>query len=249
MKCFSRTARLPRTTLPARTTRLAGAVWIGATVLALAAGASAQDGAAAQTAHVVTYIEVSPASVQPAMELIAAETEAGRGDAGNLLFEALQRTGRPNHFVLLETWTDLQARQAHRDSGRAGVFREALAPLLYSPRDERLHVPLVAASRYVEPTGAAVYAVTHVDVTPDNVEPALQHLRAVAEASRAETGNERFEVLVQSNRRNHFTVVERWRDAPAQRDHADAAHSREFRERVYPLSGALYDERLYRALR
>ena len=61
-----------------------------ASVLALAHGAGAQDDS---TAYVVAYIEVSPASVQQALELIAAEAEASRNDPGNLLFEPLQRIG------------------------------------------------------------------------------------------------------------------------------------------------------------
>ena len=221
------------------------ALFAAALVIALVRTAGAQD---TETAFVVTYIEVSPSSVQQAMELIAAESVAGRGDDGNLLFEALQRIGQPNHFVLLETWTSLETQQSHRDSDRTTAFREALAPLLYSPYDERLHVELVTSTQYREPTADAVYAVTHVDVTPNNVDPALEHLQAMAAASLAEAGNERFEVLVQSNRRNHFSVVERWESAEAQLAHIDASHSRSFRESVHPLSGALYDERLYRAL-
>lgn len=224
-----------------RRTALIGA----ALALVLVQQTSAQDDS---TAFVVTYIEVSPSSVEQAVGLLSAEVEAGRGDAGNMLFEALQRIDRPNHFVLLETWTSLEAQQSHRDSARTTAFRDALAPLLYSPYDERLHIEMVADTQYTEPTGDAVYAVTHVDVTPNNVEPAREHLQTMATASLAEAGNERFEVLVQSNRMNHFSVVERWENAEAQLGHIDAAHSREFRSSVYPLSGALYDERLYRAL-
>ena len=219
---------------------------IGAAIaLVLVHQTGAQDDS---TAFVVTYIEVSPSSVEQAVGLISAEAEAGRGDAGNLLLEALQRMDRPNHFVLLETWTSPEAQLSHRDSARTTAFRDALAPLLYSPYDERLHIEMVASTQYSEPTADAVYAVTHVDVTPNNVEPAREHLQAMAAASLAEAGNERFEVLVQSNRMNHFSVVERWENAEAQLEHIDAAHSREFRSSVYPLSGALYDERLYRAL-
>ena len=143
------------------------------------------------------------------------------------------------------TWTPQQSR---RDSVRATAFREALEPLLYSPYDERLHGEVQVAAQSGEPGADAVYAVTHVDVTPANVEPALEYLHAIAPASRGESGNHRFDVLVQSSRTNHFTVVERWESAQAQREHLDAPHSRTFRERIYPLAGALYDERLYRAL-
>ena len=213
--------------------------------LELTHGTSAQDNAAT---YVVTYIEVSPSSIQQAADLIAAEAEAGRNDPGNLLFESLQRINRPNHFVLLQTWVDLDAQQSHRDSARTTSFREALAPLLYSPYDERLHVQVQTDAQLGEPGADAVYAVTHVDVTPANVEPALEYLHAVAPASRDESGNHRFDVLVQSSRTNHFTVVERWESAQAQQEHVDAPHSRSFREGIYPLAGALYDERLYRAL-
>ena len=106
----------------------------------------------------------------------------------------------------------------------------------------------MSGTQYSESSGDAVYAVTHVDVTPNNVDPALELLQAMAAASLAEAGNERFEVLVQSNRRNHFSVVERWENAEEQLEHIDASHSRMFRENLYPLSGALYDERLYRPL-
>ena len=221
------------------------ALWGATLALLIVRGGVAQDDSAT---FVVTYIEVSPSSVQQAMVLISNEVEAGRSDNGNVLFEALQRIGRPNHFVLLETWTSLHAQQAHRDSDRTTAFRDALAPLLYSPYDERLHTGLIADTRNIERTADAVYAVTHVDVIPDNVEPTLELLQTMAAASLAEAGNERFEVLVQFERPNHFSVVERWQDADAQLEHVDASHSRAFRAGLHPLSGALYDERLYRAL-
>ena len=224
---------------------LRSALFVAALALALIRTAGGQDG---EASYVVAYIEVSPTSVQQAMELIAAEVEASRNDSGNILYEALQRIGRPNHFVLLETWADAEAQQAHRESARTTAFREALAPLLYSPYDERLHVQLAIDARQGDSGADAIYAVTHVDVTPANVEPALEYLNAVAPASRGESGNQRFDVLVQASRTNHFTVVERWESEDAQREHVDATHSRIFRERIYPLSGALYDERLYRAM-
>ncbi len=213
--------------------------------LGLTHGTSAQDNAAT---YVVTYIEVSPSSIQQAADLIAAEAEAGRNDPGNLLLEPLQRINRSNHFVLLQTWVDLDAQQSHRDSARTTGFREALAPLLYSPYDERLHVQVQTDAQLGETDANTVYAVTHVDVTPANVEPALENLHTIAPASRNESGNQRFDVLVQASRMNHFTVVERWANAQAQLEHVDAPHSRTFRDNIYPLAGALYDERLYRAL-
>ena len=56
----------------------------------------------------------------------------------------------------------------------------------------------------------------------------------------------RFDVLTQSSRPNHMTVVETWDDADAQAAHSAQAHSKTFRAAIINLSGSLYDERLYR---
>ena len=89
---------------------------------------------------------------------------------------------------------------------------------------------------------------THVDVTPNNTDIAVELLNTLAAESRRDNGNGRFDVLVQSNRRNHMTVVEAWEDAAAREAHYGAEHTITFRASVFPLSGALYDERLYRSL-
>jgi quinol monooxygenase YgiN len=72
-------------------------------------------------------------------------------------------------------------------------------------------------------------------------------LRVLAEASRSEPANLRFDVLV-TERRNHMTIVELWRDADAQAAHLGEPHNRRFRTDLLPARGALYDERLYRGL-
>ena len=87
-----------------------------------------------------------------------------------------------------------------------------------------------------------------MDVTPNNTDLAVELLNTLAAESRRDGGNGRFDVLVQSNRRNHMTVVEAWTDAAAREAHYGAEHTKTFRASVFPLSGALYDERLYRSL-
>ena len=70
----------------------------------------------------------------------------------------------------------------------------------------------------------------------------------MSEASRRESGNLRFEVQQQGNRPNHFTVVELWADPKVHEGHVMAGHTRQFREKLGPMVGALYDERLYRVI-
>jgi quinol monooxygenase YgiN len=90
--------------------------------------------------------------------------------------------------------------------------------------------------------------VTHADAIPPGKDEAIVLLKQLAKMSRNEAGNIRFEVLQQSSRPNHCTIVEIWQDQKALEAHAMAAHTRRFREKFQPLSGSLYDERLYAAL-
>ena len=55
-------------------------------------------------------------------------------------------------------------------------------------------------------------------------------------------------MLQQTNRLNHFTVVETWRSRQAFDANSMSAHQREFRDKLAPMAGALYDERLYEIL-
>ena len=210
----------------------------------LAQTTSAQDEG---TAFMVTYIEVAPSAAEQTAELLTEYAEAGRGMGGNMGFQALQRIGQTNHFAILETWQDAQTRDAHAGSARAERFRTNLNPLLYSPIDAREHGDLATAAG-AEVGADGVFAVTHVDVTPNNTDVAVELLNTLAAESRQDGGNGRFDVLVQSNRRNHMKVVEAWTDAAAQEAHYGAEHTKAFRASVFPLSGALYDERLYRSL-
>jgi quinol monooxygenase YgiN len=95
--------------------------------------------------------------------------------------------------------------------------------------------------------GSAVSVISHVDVAPSPaVAPMLTRL---AEASRQEPGNLRFDVLQHTMRGNHFTVIETWRDQAALDAHAMAAHTRQYRDDVLPLTGSPLDERVFKAAR
>lgn len=216
-------------------------------------GGGAEDGPAQDDVYVVTYLEALPASAAETRELLAAYAGESRGARGNFQFQALQRIGRSNHFALLEAWESAAAHDAHSRSSSGERFRSRLEPLLYSPPDEREHrgllVDAAPTAQSVENDGSeAVYVLTHVDVIPPRLEQAVEYLRSLAEASRDEAGNERFDVLV-TERSNHMTIVEAWRNTGAQEAHLTAPSNRDFRSAVAPLLGALYDERLYRPLR
>ena len=107
---------------------------------------------------------------------------------------------------------------------------------------------LAYAARADEVRDAAVYTASYIEVMPSSQGETIALLRQYREASRKEEGNGRLEVLQQSSRQNHCTIVEIWKDQKALAAHVIAGHTRQFREKFQPLSGSLYDERLYMAL-
>ena len=198
------------------------------------------------TIHMVTYIDVAPAAKDQAAALLKPLAEASRKDTGNLLFQILQRTAPANQFVVLATWKDQQALDAHGAAAHSKQFRSQIDPLLIAPIDDRLCIPTFVAAQ--KSGDSSVYVVTHVDV-PGNVrDKILPALEALSEQSRKEAGNLRFDVSYQKNRTNHFTVMELWADQRSDDAHELAAHTREFRNVLTPITGALYDQRWYKAL-
>jgi quinol monooxygenase YgiN len=206
------------------------------------------DEASEAAVYVVAYIEVRPLSSGEAMALLRQYREASRKEAGNVRLEVLQQSGRPDHFALVEVWRDQQAFEAHGLATYTKQWREKLQPLRVSPYDERLHKGLAIGSMPAAGAAGATYVVTHADAIPPGKDEALALLKQLAEASRKEAGNVRFEVLQQSNRQNHCTIVEVWQDQQALEAHVMAAHTQQFRDKFQPLSGSLYDERLYKTL-
>jgi quinol monooxygenase YgiN len=198
--------------------------------------------------YVVAYLEVMPRSTGEAVALLRQYREASRKAEGYRRLEVLQQRGRPDHFALVELWQDQQALEAHRMAASTKQLREALRPLCVSPYDERPHHGLALGDTRPARAEGATYVVTHADAIPSAKEDAMALLQQLAEASRNDDGGLRFEVLQQSSRPNHFTLVELWQDQQALEAHVMAVHTRQFRERFQPLSGSLYDERLYQAL-
>lgn len=199
-----------------------------------------------------TYIEVPPIEAQSAKSPAALELDRyralSRSEAGNLRFDALIKSGRPNRFVILQAWRDAAALDAHDKTASTVKFRQAFAALQSAPPDNRAIVALFLDPNSHENQPDAIYVVTHIDVTNDHKDDCVALLRSMSEDTIKEPGNLRYDVFAQKNRPNHFTVVEAWADRTALADHAAAAHTRTFRQQLLPMQGALYDERLYVSL-
>lgn len=228
------------------------AIGVFASLLMSASVLPAAQAAEADTAYLVSYFETTPAAKDKAAGLLRDLAKRSKKDAGNLRFEILQRMSQADQFVILEAWQDKGAHAAHAATAHTKQFRDKLQPMLRGPYDERPHVALGVGEMKSVPAGGqkkgAIYVVTHVDIIPPQKEIGVALVKQLAEDGRRDKGNVRFEALTQVSRPNHMTVVEIWPERRSLAAHAVAAHKKQFREKLMPMSGSLYDERLYRAL-
>ncbi len=207
------------------------------------AGALAQD-----ATYVVSYIEVAPSVRTAALPLLRALRDASRKDAGNSGFEILQRTDRAGQFAIVENWQDAKAQASHAAAADAKSFYDKLKPLLAAPIDARAHSGYAVGPRKAAGARAA-YVLTHVDLIGAKKDDGLAALKQLSADSAKDTGMLRYDVLQQASRPNHLTLVEVWRGKAALEAHEAAAHTRKFRDALLPMSGSLYDQRLYKAIR
>lgn len=199
------------------------------------------------TFFTVTYVEVVPPSAAEGATLLTRYRDASARNADALRFEVMQRLDRPNQFAVLATWKSQNAYEAHVGTAHLTRLSQELAPLLAAPNDTRQHNGLAVG--HVRAAGrASITAVTHVDVIPQHKDDGVVALQQLAEASRTHAGNLRFDAWQQTNRPNHFTVVETWSNRSGFDLHAMAAETRDFRTELAIITGALYDQRLYKTL-
>lgn len=198
--------------------------------------------------YAVSYVEVAPAAKDTAAAAIKQWSEAARKAPGAVRIEVLQGIYRPNQFVVAAIWKDQKALDDAAASDLTKNIRERLRPQALAPSDNRFHKGFALTATQAPPPPGAVFVVTHVDVPPPSREACEALLKQLAEASRKEAGVVRFDVYQQTNRPNHFTVLEIWKDQAAADAHAVAAHTLEFRQSLGPMLGALYDDRFFKAL-
>jgi quinol monooxygenase YgiN len=103
----------------------------------------------------------------------------------------------------------------------------------------------LAGSCHAQGAADKLFVVTHVDLTPNNAPEGSKLLQQFAAESRHDPGVVRFELLQDSGRPNHFTLVEVWETSKAFEAHEAAEHTKGFRERLQPMLGSPFDERLH----
>jgi quinol monooxygenase YgiN len=197
--------------------------------------------------YAVSYVEVPPSS-RAAITALKEYQNTSRKDDGCLRLELFGQIDRPGHFVIVEAWTDQRAFDAHGALAHTKQFLDTLRPFRLSDYDQRPYKPLLVGPTSAGVNGQAVFVVTHVDTLPAPQSDAPGLLKRLAEDSRKEEGNLRFDVLQHTTRANHFTIVEAWQSRKALDAHAAAAHTRQYRDALQPMSGSPFDERVYRPI-
>ena len=228
---------------------------IAVTALFLTAGwnaAQAQDVPAPPAkgpVYVVTFIDVAPSAIPDTIAALKQYRDASRKEVANLGANLFQDTGQANHFMIQEVWKEQPDYDAHTKAASATQFFAHLKPVEFGPPDIRVHRGFSMGPKMAVGANAGVYVMIHLDVAPPFFAALQVPLKPFTEASRKEDGVLRFDLLQHVDpRQNHITVLEAWRDVAAFDAHQAAAATKTFREKLHPIIGALYDQRLYKAI-
>src|SRR5712691_4101449 len=198
--------------------------------------------------YAVSYVDVMPSARAAAVAAFKPYRDTSRREDGYVRFDLVEQVGRPGHFAIVEVWKDQKAFDAHGMAAHAKQLLDALQPIRLSDYDQRPYKALTVAAATAVGNGQALHVVAHVDTVGGGQTDAPGLLTRLVEASRKEQGCLRFDVLQHTMRTNHFTVIEIWASRKALDAHAAALHTKQYRDRLQPMSGSPLDERLYKSV-
>lgn len=177
--------------------KLIAATFAAFAVTALMPTARAED--AAKPAYAVVYIEVMPGKEKEARRLILDHVSDAKRAAGALSIDALVRDGYPDQFALIEQWQSPKSREDYTATAAAQQFRTVLGKIESAGVDERIQGPLFVDSE--KPVALSpITVMTHIDIIPTALEQGRAAIKQLVDANRRQGANERFDVLVQTNR-------------------------------------------------
>jgi (4S)-4-hydroxy-5-phosphonooxypentane-2,3-dione isomerase len=121
---------------------IAAAPWDRRNYSVISVGA-ARPAAGGDTVYMQLHLDVFPPGIDATLAAAKAVAEAARKGEGNLHFDVVKSVNPPqSHTTLLAAWQNRKAFDAYENSAYARQFREAVGPLLGSPFDDRLYVPI-----------------------------------------------------------------------------------------------------------
>jgi quinol monooxygenase YgiN len=105
--------------------------------------APGQQAAGGDTIYMHLHLDVFPPGINATLAAAKAVAEAARKGEGNLRFDVVRSVNPPlSHTTLLAAWQSRKAFDAYENSAYARRFRDIVGPLLGSPFDDRLYVPI-----------------------------------------------------------------------------------------------------------
>ena len=103
----------------------------------------AQAAAGGDTVYMQLHLDVFPPGIEATLAAERAVAEAARKGDGNLRYDVVRSVKPPlSHTTLLAAWQNRKAFENYENSAYARQFRDAVGPLLGSPFDDRLYVPI-----------------------------------------------------------------------------------------------------------
>jgi len=99
--------------------------------------------AGADAVYMQLHLDVFPPGIEPTLAAAKAVAEAARKGEGNLRYDVVKSVKPPqSHTTFLAAWQNRKAFEAYENSAYARQFRDTVGPLLGSPFDDRLYVPI-----------------------------------------------------------------------------------------------------------
>ena len=103
----------------------------------------ARPTAAGDVIYMELHLDVFPPGIDPTVAAAKVVAEAARKGEGNLRYDVVKSVKPPlSHMTLIAAWQSRKAFDAYEDSAYARQFRDVVGPLLGSPYDDRLYVPI-----------------------------------------------------------------------------------------------------------
>jgi len=124
---------------------IAGAPWDRRDyrVVSVAPPRAAGATAGRETVYMQLHLDVFPPGIDATLAAAKAVAEAARKGEGNLRYDVVGSANPPqSHSTLIAAWQNRKAFDAYEMSAYARQFRDTVGPLLGSPFDDRLYVPI-----------------------------------------------------------------------------------------------------------
>lgn len=82
----------------------------------------------------LVHVHVSPEHLDAFIAATKANHEASTQEPGNRRFDVLQAADEPTRFILYEAYASAEAATAHKQTAHYAAWRDAVAPMMASPR-------------------------------------------------------------------------------------------------------------------